>query len=264
MVVVLHHLIATLYLVAGVGAAAGLALSHPWLTRTSVGVLALGALAHGISFALLHTLDPTPALTDTASAVSFMAWVGTLAFLLLLLRARLAGLVVLVAPMAFLGVFFASLRLPSAAPGSADASGSVPHAHVLLASAGLSLLGLAGLAGVLFLLEHRRLKRKRSLSGGPGLPSLEALDRANALALAVGFPLLTLGVITGALWVHSVEGSPWPGSLHETLSLLAWGVYVVLVAQRFGAHQGARQCAASAIGGFAFLFLAVVGVGLFA
>ena len=115
MVVVLHHLTAALYLVAGVGAAAGLALSHSRLTRLSVGVLALGAVAHGIGFSMLHTVDPTPALTDPASAASFMAWIGTLAFLLLLLRARLAGLVVLVAPMAFLGVFFASLRLPAAA-----------------------------------------------------------------------------------------------------------------------------------------------------
>jgi ABC-type transport system involved in cytochrome c biogenesis permease subunit len=194
-----------------------------------------------------------------------MAWVGTLAFLVLLRRARLTGLVVLVAPMAFLGVFFGRLGLqgPFPPPGG-EGGGALPHAHVLLASAGLSLLGLAGLAGVLYLLEHRRLKAKRPLDGRLSLPSLEALDRVNAAALALGFPLLTLGVITGSMWAHALHQQPFSATLHETWTLLAWGIYGVLVSLRFGAHQGARQCAASAIAGFAFLVFAVVGVELLA
>ena len=108
----------------------------------------------------------------------------------------------LVAPLAFVSVFFAALRLPVAAPASFGGSGSWPHAHVLLASAGLAFLGLSGLAGVLFLNEHRRLKAKRPVR--VPLPSLEALDRVNRLSLAAGFPLLTLGVLTGMLWVDTV------------------------------------------------------------
>ncbi len=261
MVLALHHLVAGLYLAAGIVAAAGLALGQPRILRLAVGGLLIGVVIHGACFPLLHTVSPTPALTEAAPAVSFMAWVGALAFLVLLWRLRLAGLVVLVAPMAFLGVLLASLRRKGSAGAAMAASGSVPHAHVLLASAGLALLGLACLAGILFLTEHRRLKRKQSISAGHSLPSLEALDRVNAVALAVGFTLLTLGVIAGAFWVQTVHGAPWSGSAHEAGSMLAWSVYAVLVVLRFGAHQGARQCAASAVGGFAILF-AVIGVGL--
>ena len=39
-------------------------------------------------------------------------------------------------------------------------------------------------------------------------------------------------------------------------------VYAVLVAVRFAWHQGGRNAAAFAVGGFAFLFFAVIGVGL--
>jgi hypothetical protein len=39
-------------------------------------------------------------------------------------------------------------------------------------------------------------------------------------------------------------------------------VYAVLVILRFAAHQGARQCATSAVGGFAVLFAGYLGVGL--
>jgi len=262
-IVGLHHATALLYLAAGALAGAGMALSQPRLVRASVATLGAGAILHAACFSLIHVVEGTPSLTDAPSAISFMAWIGVLAFLLLLRRARLAGLLVLVAPMAFLGVFYASLRLSWVEQAPAAETGSVPHAHVLLASAGLALLGLSGLSGALFLAEHRRIKRKRALGGKSGLPSLEALNRVNAVALAVGFPLLTLGVITGALWVEALHGSPWQGSLHEIFTWIAWAIYAVLVVQRFGIRQGARPCAVSAIAGFGFLCFAVIGVGLF-
>jgi ABC-type transport system involved in cytochrome c biogenesis permease subunit len=46
--------------------------------------------------------------------------------------------------------------------------------------------------------------------------------------------------------------------------MVAWAVYGVLVTARFVAHQGSRRAAASAVGGFAFLFFAVIGLELIA
>src|SRR5262249_7568277 len=82
--------------------------------------------------------------------------------------------------------------------------------------------------------------------------------------LALGFPLLTLGVATGMLWVASERGTVWTGTVHEIWSTLAWAVCALLVAARFGAGQGSRQAAVAAVGGFAFLLFAVVGVELLA
>jgi ABC-type transport system involved in cytochrome c biogenesis permease subunit len=144
--------------------------------------------------------------------------------------------------------------------GRLPGGGSLPHAHVLLASAGLALLGLAGLAGLSFLVEHRRLKRKRSLGSGARWPSLEALDRAGAFAVAAGFPTLTLGVLTGSLWEHSATGAFFTGNPHEIFCLIAWAIYGVLAAVRFGARQPAVRCALSSITGFAVLGLAMLGV----
>jgi ABC-type transport system involved in cytochrome c biogenesis permease subunit len=262
--VALHQLAAAIYLLASVVAALGMAVPSPRVARIAVGLLILGVFIHGGAFAVLHAAQSTPALTELPAAVSFMAWVGTFFFLLLvaLRRVRVVRLIVLVAPLSFLGVFFAALRLPSAPPATDVASGTWPHAHVLLASAGLALGGIAALAGLLFLAEHRRLKTRRPLPARLNLPSLEALDRSGAAALAVGFPLLTLGVITGMIWVQSESGRLWTATAHETWTWVAWAVYAVLVAVRFAWHQGGRNAAAFAVGGFAFLFFAVVGVGL--
>ena len=263
MVVALQQLTAAVYLGAGLVSGAALALAAPRLQRAAVALLAVGVVAQGAAFSMLHRAQPPPPLTDLPTAASFMAWIGTISFLLLLLRrARLQGLIVVIGPVSFLAVFAATGRGPVFEPTAFADAGSWPHFHVLLSSAGLSLLGLAALAGGLFLAEHRRLKAHRPLPARLPLPSLEALDRTNAVALAVGFPLLTLGVVTGIIWVHSVSGRFWTATPHQLLSVAAWAVYALLAAARFGSRQGARQAAASAVLGFAFLFTAVIGLEL--
>jgi len=259
-IVALHQLTAALYLAAGLLAGVGLVLARPTLSRAAVAVLVAGACFHGVAFVAFHLASEPPPLTDLPASVSLMAFLGVLFYLALLMRSRLSALVAGVAPMAFLGVFFAALRLPQSehAPFVGAAS-SWPHAHVLLASGGLASLAVACLAGIVFLAEDRRLKAKRPMSGRLRLPSLEALDRVNAVALVVGFPLLTLGVLTGMMWVEDTSGR---FAAHEIWSIFAWGIYAVLVAARFRAHQGARQAAIFAVAGFAFLLFAVIGVGL--
>jgi ABC-type uncharacterized transport system permease subunit len=256
-----QQIAAALYLAAGVGALLGVALPAPRVSRGAMLGLALGAVMQGLAFATLHKLDPVPPLTSLPVAASFMAWTAIISLLVLMWRIRLDGLAAVIGPIAFATVFVCSLHLPSAKPLEGPA-GSMPHAHVLLSSAGLGLLGVAGLAGLFFLLEHRRLKSKKSVAKSARLPSLEALDRVNVASLAIGFPLLTLGVVTGAAWVNEMSGAWLSGALHETWTLIAWAIYAGLTGARFAGRQGGRQAAASAVAGFAFLLFAVVGVGI--
>lgn len=264
MTVLLHQVAALLYVAAAVTTGAGLAWPAPRLVRAGVGWLLIAAIAHAAAFAAFHSEASPPPLTDLPAAVSLMAWIAVLFFLGLMRRSRLASLVAGIGPAAAVAAFFAALRLPHSDPTPIVGGPAWPHAHVLLASAGLSLLGVAGLAGVAFLLEDRRLKTKRMTQRAWRLPSLEALDRVNATALLAGFPLLTVGVLTGMMWVQGETGRPWSGTAHETWSAFAWAIYAALVALRFRAHPTARQAALAAVAGFAFLLFAVVGVGLLA
>lgn len=262
----IQALTAALYLLASLLAGFALALPSARAERFAIRALWTAALLHLASFALLHRLDPPPPLTHLPVAVSFMACIGTLFFLVLLRRVRMAALAVLVAPIAFLSSVFALRIAPSSAGASelALSSASWSHAHVLLASAGLACLGLSAIAGLIFLLEHRRIKTKHPLGARWRLPSLEALDRANRASLVLGFPLLSLGVASGALWLVRERGTPWSGAPHEVASLLAWGIYALLVGIRFGSQQAARPAALSAVAGFVFLCLAVIGLEVLA
>lgn len=260
----LHQIAAALYLVAGIGSLLGLMLPDARMRRAGAWGLGVAALVHGLGFATLHRLDPPPPLTSLAAVLSLAAWMSVLFLLALMWRVRLPGLGAAIGPAAFLAVFISALHLPHAGIGVEVGAGTWPHAHVLLAAAGLALLGLAGVAGGFFLLEHRRLKSKKGLGRGGVLPSLEALDRVNAVALAVGFTLLSLGVLTGMAWQQSELGRLWSGGSHETWMVVAWALYGGLALVRFAGRQGARQAAASALAGFAFLLFAVVGVGIWA
>jgi len=256
-----QQMAAVLYLAAGIGALLGLALPA---RRIQIGArwgLALGALAQGVAFATLHRLEAAPSLTDLSQAVAVMAWISVIFLLVLLSRFRLPGFVPALAFIAFVATFGATLSRPGVEV-SVEPSGSIPHAHVLLASAGLAALGIAGLAGFFFLIEHRQLKRRGSPNRRIPLPSLEALDRVNRAALATGFALLSLGVVTGSLWLDARSGVFWSGTLHEMWTMIAWLIYVGLFALRFIGRQGSRQAAASSLAGFVFLILAVIGSGL--
>ena len=264
MFVELHQVTSALYLAAGLVAGVGLELPAPRLVRVGVALLALGALVHGLAFLALHAAAQPPPLTDLPAAVSLAAWIAVVFFLTFLRRARLAGLVVVLGPVAFVGAFYAALRLPHSERAPFVGSASWPHAHVLLGSAGLALFGLAGLAGLFFLVVNRSLKRKRpgGASRALPLPSLEALDRVNAVAFAAGFPLLTLGLVTGFIWMQHESGRLWTGTAHETWTAVAWSIYAALAALRFVRHQRGREAALASLAGFAFLLFAVVGVGL--
>ena len=259
-----HQIAAALYLAAGLGALLGVVVGSPRIERGAAVGLVLGAVVHALGFATLHRLASAPPVTDLPMAVSFMAWMAVVSLLALMWRLRLPALAMVVGPVAFLAAFVAAMRLDEHPEAGLGPSGSWPHLHVLLGSAGLGLLGVAGVAGLFFLAEHARLKSKRRIAGDSVLPSLEALDRVNAVALAAGFALLTLGVMTGMLWLRTVHGSLWFGTSHEVWTVVAWGIYAGLATARFVGHQGGRQAAASAVAGFLFLLFAVVGIGVLA
>lgn len=259
-----QQLAAAIYLAAGIGALVGVVLPAPRMSRGAVWGLVLGAAVQTAAFATLHRVADSPPITSLSVVLASSAWMTVVFAVLLSLKVRLPGLAAVVGPLAFLGVFVASLgwKAGGGVPIDVSETGTWPHIHVLLASGGIALLGIAGLAGLFFLLEHRRLKAKPPVAASIPLPSLEALDRVNVVTTAVGFALLTLGILTGMIWLHETRGTAWMGTTHEAWMVISWTIYAGLVAARYAGRQGARQAAASALAGFAFLLFGVMGVGV--
>lgn len=85
------------------------------------------------------------------------------------------------------------------------------------------------------------------------LPPLDEIDRSIYRTIAFGFPLLTMVIITGAVWAQYVWQRWWSWDPKETASLVTWLIYAAYL---HGRKQ--RNWGSSASAGFAVLGLLAV------
>lgn len=83
------------------------------------------------------------------------------------------------------------------------------------------------------------------------IPSLAQLDVLIYRTVAVGLPLLTLGIITGAMWAHEAWGAYWQWDPKETAALFSWIVYAVYM--HLHTRREFRGVRSAWISGIAFL-----------
>ncbi len=82
-------------------------------------------------------------------------------------------------------------------------------------------------------------------------PPTRVLDDINYKAIMIGFPLLTLGIITGAAWANYAWGTYWSWDPKETWSLIVWFIYAAFIHARFTRGWVGRKAAWLSIFGFA-------------
>jgi ABC-type transport system involved in cytochrome c biogenesis permease subunit len=87
--------------------------------------------------------------------------------------------------------------------------------------------GVSVLVGVIFFGLSLLLSKTDDM-----LPPLKVLDELSYKAVAVGFPLLTLGILTGAAWANYAWGTYWSWDPKETWSLITWFVYAAFLHAR--------------------------------
>lgn len=137
--------------------------------------------------------------------------------------------------------------------------------HGVLLLAGAASTCVAFVAGLMYLIQDDRLKRKRPPRLGVALPSLEQSERWNRGAITLAFPLLTFGLLIGLglmLAARRTVGEILGWSDPKVVATLAlWVVFAGLLHARFRPEwRGNRVMVLTAVA-FAFLVFAMVGVG---
>jgi cytochrome c-type biogenesis protein CcsB len=133
---------------------------------------------------------------------------------------------------------------------------------VTLAFLSYAAFALSFVAGVMYLIQNREIKLKRQSIFFFRLPSIETLDYLGYKLISVGFPLLTLGIITGALWANNAWGSYWSWDPKETWSLITWIIYASYLHARVIAGWSGRKAAYLSIIGFGCVLFTYLGVNL--
>jgi cytochrome c-type biogenesis protein CcsB len=189
-----------------------------------------------------------PPWVNTYEVMSFFAWTIVGAYLILNIRTDYKSIGTLVAPLAFATLGFASLQPSNPTPLIPALQSVWLFIHVPIVVVSYCALFIAFVASILFLFKDKQLNERHPL-GDTRLPrdgsanatraisqeptsvldklSLNQLDDLAYRSVAVGFPLLTIGIITGAIWAEAAWGSYWSWDPKETWSLITWFVFLI-------------------------------------
>jgi cytochrome c-type biogenesis protein CcsB len=225
-------------------------------------LLLIGAILHGAGFVARYFAAGYTPITSLFESLSFSAFAIVCVFLAFELTYHLRVLGAFVAPLAF--VFsVSSAFLPGEVRALAPALNSywLP-VHVILLFFGNAVFAVAFGAGIMYLLMERELKTKKMGAIFKRLPSLNVLDDINYRCLTIGFPLLTLGIITGSIWAEYAWGSYWSWDPKEVWSLITWLLYAALLHGRMTVGWRGRKAAILAIVGFCAILFTFLGVNL--
>ena len=130
----------------------------------------------------------------------------------------------------------------------------------LNSSTPVTIVSWAAVLAVFSFIWSKGMGLKRLLK--PYIPAQDLLDDVTYRMIAIGWPLLTAGIITGAVWANSAWGTYWSWDPKETWSLITWFVYAIYLHARYvRGWKGAQMAVISAVGFLAVIFT-YLGVNL--
>ncbi len=132
-------------------------------------------------------------------------------------------------------------------------------AHVITSFFGYAAFALAFGLSLMYLIKRLDNPEKQNMFLNLILRS-SILDDLTHQMVVIGFLLLALGIITGAVWAHSAWGSYWTWDPKETWSLITWFIYATLLHARMMRGWQGKRIAYLSIIGFAAVIFTYFGV----
>ena len=224
-------------------------------------------------------------ISNLYESLCFLAWGCTLTQLLVE-RSWPSPLVPAAAtPMALGCVAFASFALPDrlqeASPlvPALRSSWLVMHVSVIMISYAALLVGSLLSLAVLFTDRGNSMELRSSSIGSGGyrqaqlatphlqlssvaMPAVEQLDSLSYRTITVGFLLLSVGLVSGAVWANEAWGSWWSWDPKETWALICWLVYAAYLHTRLIRGWQGRKPALVAAAGLVVIVVCYIGVNL--
>ncbi len=216
-------------------------------SRFAKALLGVGAVLHLAHFFVISANAKACPVEGIHQATSLSALTAVSVFLFVSRFWRVEVVGAFVAPVglaALLAARFVGVSDPTPAVRTA-----VLPLHVTSIFVASALFAIASALAVTYLLQDRQLKRKRTSGLLRRLPPLDVLDKASHRFLLAGFPLLTIGILTGLLWIGRVAGGNL-GLVRQVLAYAAWLLFAAVLLMRSAGGWRGRRAAWGTILGF--------------
>jgi cytochrome c-type biogenesis protein CcsB len=218
-------------------------------------------------------------LSNLYESLMFLSWSFTAIHLLLeysIGEERFGKLLgAITTPSALLTNAFATFTLPSEMQ---EASPLVPalqsnwlmmHVTVMIVSYAALILG--SLLSIAFLivtggketsLSYSQDVDNKKTGHSPAQFFAVTLDNLSYRILGIGFPFLTIGILSGAVWANEAWGSYWSWDPKETWALLTWLIFAIYLHTRLNKGWEGKKPAMIASLGLIVVWICYLGVNL--
>ncbi|MFH0801601.1 MAG: c-type cytochrome biogenesis protein CcsB [bacterium] len=235
-------------------------LKKEMLGKIGLALLSLGFLSGAVSMVTRAIQAGRPLLTNLYEVLVFTSLGIAFCFIIVQIRRRISLLGVFVAPVIFFLLLFALTRPVEIRP-------LLPalKSPWLLWHVGLAILSYGAFAvafGVALLYLWREAAERKGSPLLKNLPTLEFLDSLGYRCISLGLPLLTLVIVSGAVWAQQAFGQYWQWDPKETWSLITFLVYAGYLHARLSMRFKPRLLAIFSVLGFLAVLFCFLGVNL--
>lgn len=254
----LHIIIIALYSLGTILFLTGVGTGNERLKKTAIWLAIVGFTMNTVDLALV-LVNNVNALNAGTFYFNILAWCVLALYFFLWWRLRLEFLAITALPLALL-LFVSSMALGNIRvimPPELTALFFGLHICTLILTLGVLIMAFG--AGLAFIYYNRKLKTKAGLASlGKDTPSLDKFDRVNRWAVALGFPLYTLGLFSTFFWYWIAPGKQFSWDVMKIGSIAVWFLFAFLFHQRLVLGWRGRKPAILTIWVFAGMFISLI------
>lgn len=196
-------------------------------------------------------------LTSQYEFATCFAWGISLTFIIYEWKFKFKTLGVFATPFILAVTVYAALQSSEIKPLMPVLNSNWLFIHVATAIFSYGAFAIACAVSIIYL---TREKFKEDDFTTKHLPGREVLDQIGYKAISFGFFMLTLVMVTGAIWAERAWGRYWRWDPKETWSFVTWIIYAIYLHVRVSKGWKNKKAAWYAIIGFAAVIFTYIGV----
>ena len=239
------------YLVSALGYTLYLVYRKSAVKLISAFSLGLGLLSHTVTICLRSIDTGHGPYTTGFEITSFFAWVIVVIYFIIEWKYKIKDLGAFVIPVVFLILLYSAFQSREFLLIDDSSTMFWLTMHRALSIVGYAAFAIAFGAAFMYLIQENQVKTKKLGIMYFRMPSLEVLDNLNYKVIAIGFPLFTLGFMTGSIWNIKTDESLFSWDALRTWPLIVvWLIYCGIFFGRLLVGWRGKKAAQGSILGF--------------